>query len=120
MRLLALRTLIYTTAQETPGVGALEEMLRWNEPAYLTSESKSGTSVRINRVPGSDSKYAIYFNCRTTLVDTFRSLFPRSFRYQGNRAIEFDVNEPVPVNDLKVCIGMALTYHRSRRSHRST
>src|SRR5882724_8436884 len=71
-RLLSLRRLIFATAAETPGVGPLEETLKWNEPAYLTGASKSGSTIRINRKPGSDTKYALYFNCNTSLVDTFR------------------------------------------------
>jgi Domain of unknown function (DU1801) len=113
-RLLSLRGLILKTANESPGVGKLEETLKWNEPAYLTTESKSGSTIRIHRKPGSDSKYAMYFNCKTNLIDSFRTLFPSTFRYQGDRAIEFDVAEKVPVGELKICIAMALTYHRKK------
>ena len=45
--LLALRSLIFETAASTDGVGVLEETLKWGEPAYLTSESRSGSTVRI-------------------------------------------------------------------------
>ena len=47
-RLIALRSLIFETADKTEGVGALEETLKWGEPAYLTSKSKSGSTVRAN------------------------------------------------------------------------
>jgi hypothetical protein len=114
-RLLSLRGLILETANESPGVGKLEETLKWNEPAYLTTESKSGSTIRIHRKPGSDSKYAMYFNCKTNLVDSFRTLFPTTFRYQGDRAIEFDVADKVPVEELKICISMTLTYHRKKK-----
>jgi hypothetical protein len=114
-RLLELRQLILDTAADTPDVGALEETLKWNEPAYLTTESKSGSTIRINRKPGSESKYAMYFNCNTNLVDSFRGLFPKTFRYQGDRAIEFDVTDKVPVAELKLCVSMALTYHRKKK-----
>ena len=46
-RLLALRALIFEVAASTPGVGELEETLKWGEPAYLTTQSKSGSTVRI-------------------------------------------------------------------------
>ena len=42
-KLTALRTLIFDVAKKTEGVGALEETLRWNEPAYLTP-SKAGST----------------------------------------------------------------------------
>jgi hypothetical protein len=43
-RLLALRRLIFDTAKTTTGVGALEEALKWGQPSYLTTESKSGST----------------------------------------------------------------------------
>lgn len=56
------------------GVGRLQETLKWGEPAYVTAESGSGSTIRINRHRKQDGQYAIYFHCRTNLVDTFRSL----------------------------------------------
>ncbi len=44
-RMLKLRALIFAVAKETDGVGPLEETLKWREPAYLTSKSKSGTTL---------------------------------------------------------------------------
>jgi len=62
----------------------------------------------------SGTQYALYFNCQTTLVDSFRTLFPTEFSYEGNRSIVFDTNTKVPAQALKFCIAMALTYHRNR------
>ena len=119
-RLLALRELIFRTAAETPGVGEIEETLKWGEPAYVTAASKSGSTIRIGWKKPQARQYAIYFNCQTTLVDTFRTLFPGEFRFEGNRAIVFDVADPqaeaVPADSLALCIAAALTYHRSKRS----
>ncbi len=108
-KLLALRQLVLDTAASTEGVGAIDETLRWGEPAYVT-QNKKGSTVRIDRKKGLDS-YAIYFNCNTTLVDTFRSMFPHSFHFEGNRALVFDAKDALPKEELAFCIGMALTYH---------
>ncbi len=54
----------------------------------------------------------MYFHCRTSLVDTFRTAFPDTFTFEGNRAIVLDQGERVPVRELAVCIATALTYHR--------
>jgi hypothetical protein len=110
-KLLALRQLILDTAATTDGVGTLEETLKWGEPAYVTTQSKSGSTVRIDRKKNQD-RYAIYFNCNTTLVDTFRSMFPDSFHFEGNRALVFDVGDVLPKKELGFCIAMALTYHQ--------
>ena len=43
-RLLALRRLIFDTAKTTKGVGALQQTLKWGQPSYLTTETKSGST----------------------------------------------------------------------------
>lgn len=109
-----LRALIFDIAAATPGVGALEETLKWGEPAYLTSESGSGSTVRLGWKSRQPDQYALYFNCRTTLVDTFRTLFPTGLRFEGNRALVFAVNGKPPADTLRFCIMAALTYHLKR------
>ena len=113
-RLQVLRELVFETAAATHGVGKLEETLKWGEPAYVTSESKSGSTIRIAWKPKSPSQYAIYFNCQTSLVETFKTLFPGEFTFEGNRAIVFDVADEVPKDTLAFCIAAALTYHRKK------
>ena len=111
-KLLALRELIFRTAASTPGVSELEETLKWGEPAYLTSKSKSGSTVRIDWKKSKPDEYAMYFNCQTTLVETFKSLFPRELEFEGNRAIVLRQSDAVPMDALAFCIAAALTYHR--------
>ena len=113
-RLLTLRDLIFKTAASTAGVGEIAETLKWGQPAYVTSQSKSGNTIRIGWRKGNPSPYAVYFNCHTTLVDTFRTLFPREFRYEGNRAIVFNELDIVPTRTLRFCIATALTYQRDK------
>jgi hypothetical protein len=113
-KMLALRALIFETAAATPAVGALRETLKWGEPAYLTDESGSGSTVRIDWKAKQPDRYAIYFNCQTTLVETFRTLFPDGLRFEGNRAIVFGVKDRLPVRDLKFCVAAALTYHTGK------
>lgn len=78
-KLLALRELVFRTAAATPGVGAIEETLKWGEPAYVTP-NKAGSTVRIDWKAKDHEHYAMYFHCQTGLVETFRSLFPRDFK----------------------------------------
>lgn len=115
-KLLALRKLIYETAESTEGVGPLTETLKWGEPAYLTEESKSGTTIRIAWKAKAPDQVAMYFHCQTKLVDTFRSLFPDELSFEGNRAIVFGQSDAVPAEPLAHCIAMALTYHRNKTS----
>ena len=115
VRLMALRELVFDTAAGTPGVGPLEETLKWGQPSYLTAESGSGTPVRIDRLKNSDG-YAIYFHCQSGLIDQFRTIYPDTFAYEGKRAIVFESKTRVPVRALRHCIGLALTHHVRKKS----
>jgi uncharacterized protein DUF1801 len=113
-RLRALRRLIFATAKTTKGVGALEETLKWGQPSYLTAETGSGSTIRIDQVKSTVGQYAIYFHCQTNLVETFRELYPE-LQYSGNRAILLDASEALPEAKLRHCVGLALTYHLNKR-----
>ena len=114
-RLLALRRLIFDTAKTTTGVGALEEALKWGQPSYLTTATKSGSTVRIDEVKGVPGQVAIYFHCQTDLVETFRERYPE-LRYGGNRSILLDAGEKLPEAALRHCIALALTYHARKKA----
>lgn len=113
-KLLALRELVFRTAAATEGVGEIEETLKWGEPAYLT-RNKSGSTVRLDWKKNDPGHYAMYFNCQTTLVDTFRTLFPHDFQFDGNRALVFSLDDQVPQDALALCIAASLTYHAKKR-----
>jgi hypothetical protein len=113
-RLLEVRDLIFETGAAIEGVGPLTETLKWGEPAYLTQATGSGSTIRLGWFRSSERQCAVLFNCRTTLVDDFRSQFPDVFVYEKNRAILFDAREPLPKAPLSTCLGMTLTYHRRR------
>ncbi len=109
----SLRALILHTATELDGVGEIEEALRWGQPAYLTTKSKSGTTIRIDRVK--PDRYALYVHCRTSLIETFRARYPDELIYEGNRAILFDAGDTLPEDVVRHCIRLALTYRLRKR-----
>lgn len=112
VQLLEVRGLIFATASETAGVGSLTETLKWGEPAYLTEATGSGSTIRLGLPKSPKGMGAVLFNCRTTLVESFRAHFPQAFAYQGNRAILLDPAVSIPADTLAICLAMALTYHR--------
>ena len=114
-KLLAVRELIFEVAAETEGVGELQETLKWSEPAYVTAQSKSGSTVRMDWKAKTPGQYAVYFNCNTGLIDTFKTMFPEDFKYEGRRAIVFEVGERVSKDALAVCIEASLTYHAKKK-----
>jgi len=113
-----LRELIFSTAKRTPGVGALKETLKWGQPSYITTETKSGSTIRTDAIHSSPESYAIYFHCQTTLVETFRKRFGSKFRYEGNRALIFSASDEIPEAELSECISLALTYHLKKKGPR--
>ncbi|KMJ45673.1 hypothetical protein AB204_07510 [Xenorhabdus khoisanae] len=106
-QLLTIRELIFDIASKTEGVGLITETLKWRQPSYLTLETRSGTTIRLDRF--GDEQVAIFFHCQTTLIDTFRTLFPE-LTYSKNRAIVLDPKTDLPTNELSICIEMSLTY----------
>src|ERR1044071_1009099 len=62
------RELIFEVAMETDGVGPLEETLNWGSPSYLTCETNSGTTVRIDRVGWQKEKYGIFVHCQSGVL----------------------------------------------------
>jgi hypothetical protein len=113
-RLLALRSLILETAATTEGVGPVEETLKWGQPSYLTPASRSGSTIRIDRLK--HGGYAMFFHCQTNLVETFRAHYSEALRFAGNRAIEFSDDEALPAEPLRHCVALALTYHARKRA----
>ncbi|WP_272692273.1 DUF1801 domain-containing protein [Providencia sp. PROV164] len=105
--LLMIRELIFRTAAENKKVGTITETLKWGQPSYQTIETGSGTTIRIGRF--NQSSVALFVHCQTTLIDSFRTLFPE-LNYSKNRAIILDINEALPIKELAICIEMALTY----------
>ena len=113
-RLLALRRLILETAAATEGVGALEETLKWGQPSYLTPETGSGSTIRIDRHKA-DNRYAMLFNCQTDLIASFRNMYSDQLSFEGNRGIVLDVDKTIPERALRHCVSLALTYHLNKR-----
>jgi Domain of unknown function (DU1801) len=109
--LLGLRALIFATAHQAKGVGALVESLKWGQPSYRPSKPRVGTTVRIDALKSAEPGYAMFFHCQTTLVGTFRELYGDKLAFQGDRAIVFAPRHKVPRAALSHCIALALTYH---------
>ena len=107
-RLMFLRQLVLDTASETEGVNEIEETLKWGEPSYVT---RNGSTIRMDWNKSKSNQYVMYFHCKTKLVDTFKELYKDKLKFEGNRAIVFNEDDEIPINELKHCIVLSLTYH---------
>lgn len=114
-KLLFLRQLILETAAAFEMVGNIEESLKWGEPSYLTPKTKSGSTIRIAWKLKQAKQYSMFFKCTANLVPAFKEKFPKTFKFGGNRSIDFNLDDEVPVVELKQCIALALTYHRNKK-----
>lgn len=117
-KLMALLELVFDTAVRTEGVGSLTETLKWVQPSYLTEETGSGTTVRIDSLKAADG-YAVYFHCQSGLLGQFREVYPETFRYEGKRAIVFAAGDRVPARALRHCLALAFTHHSRKKKPKS-
>ncbi|MCG8330336.1 MAG: DUF1801 domain-containing protein [Chitinophagales bacterium] len=104
-----LRRLILESANEVASITQLEETLKWGEPSYLV---KKGSTIRIDWKEKKPDQYGMYFQCTTKLVPSFKIAYGGLFRYEGNRAILFSMDEQIDEEALKNCIKAGLTYHK--------
>ncbi|HBU79403.1 MAG TPA: hypothetical protein DEF18_15000 [Muricauda sp.] len=103
-----LRELVIETAEEMQDIAVLEETLKWGEPSFVT---KNGSTLRMDWKERTPDQYAMYFQCTSRLVDTFRLVFGHKFQFEGKRAIVFKLNQKIPETELKGCIKASLRYH---------
>ncbi|MGB1248169.1 MAG: DUF1801 domain-containing protein [Chitinophagales bacterium] len=111
-KMLQLRALILDTAKNIEGLEELEETLKWSEPSYLT---KHGSTIRINWKTKTPNQYAIYCQCTSLLIPTFKTVYGNQLDFEGSRAIIFKIDEEFPKEEIKECIAIALTYHKRKK-----
>ena len=104
-----LRELVIETAKEMNTIEVLEETLKWGEPSFVT---KNGSTLRMDWKAKTPNQYALYFQCTSRLVNTFRIVFDETFQYEGKRAIIFQLDQEIPELELKECIKATLRYHQ--------
>ena len=106
-----LRKLVLSTARDIKDVGPVAQELRWNQFSFLTLESGSGSTIRIDGRRTEANKAAIYFHCQSGLVDQFKEHYKNLLTFEGQRAIILDVQKDLPEAAIRHCILLALTHH---------
>lgn len=109
-KLTELQQLIWQVADEQGAT--LSESAKWGQ---LSFAAKKGTPIRIGQF--SDNQIALLVHCQTTLIETWKALFPQQLTFSGNRAVVLSIDSPLPATKLAVCIAMALNYHAPNKSH---
>ncbi|MEM7217280.1 MAG: DUF1801 domain-containing protein [Pseudomonadota bacterium] len=117
-QLRALTDLVRETGQALPEIsasGGLVETLRWGQTSFMPAKARVGTTVRVDQ--HDDAHVALYVHCQTSLIDSFRTLLP-DLTYAGNRAVLFPCDEPLPSDEIRLCVEAALLYHYNKRRPR--
>jgi len=109
---MSVRELVAKVAEQTAGLDQTEETLKWGEPSYL---AEGGSTVRMKWTEKNPEEFYLYFNCQSTLVETFRELYRDEFDYDGNRAMSFAIDAPLPEAPLEHCLSMAMQYHSLKK-----
>ncbi len=107
-KMLELRQILFDVAKEK-GIDSFVETLKWGEPAYLC---RTGSTIRIDWKSKTPDRLFIYLNCKTTLVETFKEVFPCEFEYYGNRALGLPLDLVRFPLELESCFVMAMRYHQ--------
>lgn len=109
--LLELRNLVFQVAAEDPRIGPLTETLKWGEPAYLTSKTGAGTTLRLAMKKGKAERIGMFFHCQTRVAERIEELYPETFEFDGTRGLLFAPGAELPVEAVKGCMTLVLTYH---------
>ena len=91
------------------GFSDVQESLKWGEPSFSVP---GGSPFRMDWKEDDSGRFQIYFNCRTSLVDTFRTVYSSVLDFEGTRAIKLSLTEPIPSATLEHCFALAMNYHR--------
>lgn len=110
-RLSLVRELVFEVAATLPECGGLEEYLAWGQPSYRPLRPRVGTSVRLGVHEG--ERPALFVHCGTSLISDARS-FAGELEFSGKRAVLLPLSGPLPDDELRAFVGMALTYHAGR------
>jgi len=101
-----IRELIFCVATQE-GIDNITESLKWGEPSY---SSNIGSAIRFDWKANNPAQFCVYFNCKTTLVETFQEIYGDTFIYSGNRALIFKTSQDIPWHALARCLSMSLRY----------
>ncbi|MEY1557658.1 DUF1801 domain-containing protein [Yoonia sp. R2331] len=85
---------------------AVEEALRWGQPAYL---SKKGTTIRLGLTKA--GLPSVFTHCQSSVMGDVQAVAGEGLIWDGNRGVSWPVEADVPEAVLSLLIHRALTYH---------
>lgn len=89
----------------------LLETLKWGEPSWLPTRPHVGSTLRVAWKSQRPKHIGLFVNCRTTLAEDIRTVWPDSFEYEKARALWLPLDAPLPRDAVAHAALMTLTYH---------
>ncbi len=117
--LMQLREMVFETAKSLEDCGDIIEALKWGQPSFLTQKPKSGSTIRMDASKECGNGIALYFHCQSGLIDEFRRHYSDVVTFENKRAILLNGDTPLPQNELRHCLALALTHHSRKRRRNS-
>lgn len=110
-RLLAVRALAFSVADEIPETGGLREYTAWGAPSLRPSNDRVGTAIRLGL--HSNGSPAMFVHCGTPLISEFRAV-ASDLSYEGTRAVLLSEQGSLPEAELRQLIELTFTHHLRR------
>ncbi|MDE0943283.1 MAG: hypothetical protein OSB58_12750 [Alphaproteobacteria bacterium] len=57
----------------------------------------------------------MFVPCHTTLLPTYREIYRDVLSFDGNRCVKFHMKDELPLDAVRHCIALALTYHQRKK-----
>lgn len=111
-QLLTIREIIFDVAKRDKDIKGVFEEVRWGQPSYITNQTKSGSTIRLGVFE--KDKIAVFFHCKTTLIERFRVIYGDKLEFSKNRAIIIDPKKKIScdvMDAISHCIQMSLRYN---------
>ena len=109
-RFAEIRTLILSAAQNADA-GPLAESLKWGQPAWRPTRARQGSTLRLMWQDTMPQTIALFVDCKTTLSETMRDIYPSDFQYEKNRGLRMDLTSPLPEQAIDHLARLTFTYH---------
>ena len=109
-RFVEIRDIILCAAQDICPVG---ESLKWGEPAWRPVKQRQGSTLRVSWSPMHAATLGVFVNCKTTLAETMRDVYPDVFTYEDNRVLRMLLSDHIPQQAIDHLARLTFTYHRS-------
>lgn len=92
-RLIEIRDLVYEVAEEEQ-LGEITEDIKWGEPSFSV---KKGSPFRMGWKSKQPNQVSLYFNCKTTLVETFKRYIETPFNLKVKEKLYFHCQTQYPL-----------------------